>query len=340
MAEAAVAGRAVSLDDAVAEAAALLGRGRVAIGGLGADVAGVEAAIRLARRLGATVDHAHAAPALRDLSVMRQAGWIVTTPLQARARADVVVLVGDDLDADWPGLEARLLLGQPPPLFPDAPRAVLRLGGADVLGPLAVLRAHLAGRAVAVPPPLAEAAARLREARYAVVVWSAARLDVLAIEMLCGLIDDLNATTRCAGLPLAPPGNAAGAMQAAAWLTGLPLPLGFDGPGGVARHDPWRHDAGRRIGDGQADAGLWISAIEATAPAWSDAVPTVALTAAGTAFARPPAVAITVGRPGVDHDSVLFEPDLGALGARPASAPSAAPAAAAILARIAAALPC
>ncbi len=53
---------------------------------------------------------------------MRQAGWIVTTPLQARARADVVLLVGGDLDADWPGLEARLLLGQPPSLYPDVPR--------------------------------------------------------------------------------------------------------------------------------------------------------------------------------------------------------------------------
>ncbi len=44
------------------------GAARVAIGGLGADIAGAEAAIRLARQVGAALDHAEAAPALRDLT--------------------------------------------------------------------------------------------------------------------------------------------------------------------------------------------------------------------------------------------------------------------------------
>ena len=58
------------------------------------------------------------AAALRDLDVMRTAGWIVTTPLQARARADLLLLVGGGLLAAWPALAERLDLAAPPSLYP------------------------------------------------------------------------------------------------------------------------------------------------------------------------------------------------------------------------------
>ena len=110
-------GRAAALDEAVAVAASLLGRSRrAAIAGLDADIAAIEAAIKLARRLDGIVDHRASRATLRDLDVMRTVGWITTTPLQARARADLVVLVGDGLEQDWPGLEERLALAGPPPL--------------------------------------------------------------------------------------------------------------------------------------------------------------------------------------------------------------------------------
>jgi hypothetical protein len=47
-----------------------------------------------------------------------------------------------------------------------------------------------------------------------------------------------------------------------------------------------------------------------------------------------------VGRPGVDHDAVLFDPALGTLVARAAGAAGEAPSAADALGRILAALPC
>ncbi len=78
--------------------------------------------------------------------------------------------------------------------------------------------------------------------------------------MLCGLIDDLNATTRFAGLPLAAGGNAEGVHAGAGVAdSGFPVRVGFrDGRG--RGHDPWRYDAAR-IGDsGEADLALWIDA--------------------------------------------------------------------------------
>ena len=57
---------------------------------------------------------------------------------------------------------------------------------------LAALRARVAGRPVGKTRLAAKAldalAAALRGARFGVAVWSAAELDALTIEMLCGLV--------------------------------------------------------------------------------------------------------------------------------------------------------
>lgn len=327
---------------AIGRAAALLGASHNAVvAGLGTDIAGAEAAIALARRIGGAFDHAASAGALADLGVMREAGWMVTSPIEARAWADVMLLVGPGLAAACPEYAERLDLAAPPPLAPEHGRRVLRLcpDGEWLAATLGVLRATLAGRPVAAPMPgigaLAEA---LRAARYGVAVWSAATLDPLAIEMLCGIVDDLNATTRFAGLPLAGPGNVAGVVAAGGWCCGFPPRTGFGR--GRAEHDPWRFDAGRMVASGEADALLWISSMSPTPPPFARRLPTVALVAPGTVFAVPPDVVFIVGCPGRDHDAVLHDARLGALAAFPATAASAAPSVAAVLGRIMAALPC
>ncbi|HEX5325246.1 MAG TPA: hypothetical protein VFW75_01125 [Acetobacteraceae bacterium] len=331
-----IRGRAAQLDEAILSAAGLLAHSRSAVlAGLGTDMAGGTAVMRLAKRIGGVVDHMHADALLRDLGVMQQAGWIVTTPLQVRARADMAVLVGGDVHA------APLGLDTPPTLRPDSRRCVVRLGtGPHAPSPtadasavqtiaadppqlpmlLGVLRAVVAGRPVRADAPcldaLRDCAKRLKAAAFAVVVWSAGSLDALAIEMLCGLIDDLNATTRCAGLPLPAPDNAIGIAQVAASISGFPPRVGFGR--GRAEHDPWRFDAARMADSGEADLAVWISALTATPPPWAQNLPLIALVAPGTAFASPPEVEIIVGCPGTDHPGVMFDPTAGALVCRSA----------------------
>src|SRR5262249_60339739 len=88
-------GRPVELQAACAEAARLLDQSRLPlIAGLGTDVAGARAAIRLAQRLGGVIDHMHSDALLRDLDVMRGASMMGTTAAEARLRADVLLLVG------------------------------------------------------------------------------------------------------------------------------------------------------------------------------------------------------------------------------------------------------
>jgi formylmethanofuran dehydrogenase subunit B len=206
---------------------------------------------------------------------------------------------------------------------------------------LALLRARVAGRPVAAAgrqlKTIDQIAASLKAAKFGVAVWSASALDSLAIEMLCGLVSDLNESTRFTGLPLAPPDNARGVMDACAWMSGYPVRTAFSR--GRPEHDPWRFDCVRAVDSGEADGALWVSAYRAATPRWTLDVPLVALTVPDARFRRPPRILIEVGRPGVDHDAVEFSPDTGTFMPLAATAASDAPPAARVLAEIALLLP-
>jgi formylmethanofuran dehydrogenase subunit B len=366
-AAASIDGALASLDDASAAAARLLARSRQPlIAGLGADIDGARAAIALAERVGGVIEHTHSAALLRDLDCLRETGIMLTTPGEARVRADVILLVGDGLTGAWPHLNERLLTPPARPEGADVKRRIVWLApaigaridgfegdieiwgagrGATLAVNLAALRARVKNRPIANPRiarsglPLANLdaiAATLRGARFGVAVWTAESLGALEIEVLHGLVRDLNETTRFSTLPLAAPDNGAGVLAACGWVTGFPMRTGFGL--GAPTHDPWRFDAERLVASGETDCVLWISAFGAAPPAWGSAVNLIALCEHATQFAKAPNVRIAVGRPGVDHDAVMHSSDAGALVAATASARSSAPSVAETLERIGARL--
>src|SRR5216684_8758743 len=296
MADAWIDGRPVALRAAATEAAKLLKASRLPlVAGLGTDVDGARAAIGLAAQLGGVIDHMHSQALLRDLDVAREAGMMVITPNEAALRADTLLMVGPGLKTAWPDLDARLIERPRAPetaepfrrrvfwLCPETKtrsrhqqEAAIGRTPKDLPAVLAALRASLAGRPrrkLRDARAIDRLAAELRTARFGVALWSAAALDVLTIEMLCGLV------------------------------TGFPMRTGFCR--GFPEHDPWRFEASRLIASGEADCALWISAYRAAAPDWDGNLPTIALTGADAKFRRrPPRVHIAVGRPGLDHDAV------------------------------------
>jgi formylmethanofuran dehydrogenase subunit B len=354
-------GSPATIEAAVAEAARVLGASRLpVIAGMGTDIGGARAAIALAERLGGVIDHMHSDTLLRDLDVMREAGMMVTTVNEARLRADTLLVVGSGPFAQ-PAL-AQQLLEQPAAreigdtkrrvfwLCPGRGHARLSPADADIRtvgrgaqelpALLAALRARLAGRALNHAPvatkTLDALAADLQAARFGVAVWSAAELDALVIEMLCGLVDDLNARTRFSGLAVSPPDNAAGVLQACGWATGLPMRTGFGR--GRREHDPWRFDAARLVASREADCVLWIAAYGGMAPPWHADVPMIAMTAKDTHFRASPRVHIEVGRPGVDHDAVEHLAKTGTLAPVAAAEPRDTISVAQAITRIASAL--
>jgi formylmethanofuran dehydrogenase subunit B len=385
-------GRPVAIDAAIAEAARLLSLSRLpVIAGLDCDVLGAREAIALARRLGGACDYDHFFGMQPAIDAMRETGALVTTPNEARLRADMLLMVGARMGVDWPDIAERLM---PPEgsaterrmvwLCPDdcgrtgdTARQYGRVLGertADLPALIAALRARVAGRPVdaatlrltSPPPPppprrvqgaaagkarprskpgptVAEIdalASELKAAKFGVAVWAPRDLDALATEMLFGLIDDLNAHTRFAGVPLWRTERGPGVAQACGWLTGFPPPVGFGR--GKPEHDAWRFDSERLVESGEADCVLWISVFSQLAP-WEPQAPDVVIgfhrIRQDLAEVHRAHVYIGAGCPGIDHDGVLYDLDTGTIAPEPAVDPTDAPSVAEILARIAAALP-
>jgi len=356
MSEARINGEPASLAAAAQRAAEILSAARLpVIAGLGTDVAGARASILLAERLRGAYDHMYSAQVFADLDVMRQAGLMFTTPNEARLRADVFLFIGKDLTKVWPAMMERLSPAGIPPLgLAREPRKVLWIApgrdGAKVEGlavqtldspdlptALAALRACAAGRPVncakSARRKLGEFAEVLKKARFGVAVWGGDSLDSLSIEMLHGLIRDLNKTTRFSGLPLGNDSNASGVVQTSGWMTGFPVRTSFGR--GFPEHDTWRFDATRMVESGEADAALWISAYGPETPPWKRNIPLVALASPQTAFAREPQARIEVGCPGIDHDAAEFSRETASIVGRVASQGSPAPSVATVVGQIA-----
>jgi formylmethanofuran dehydrogenase subunit B len=350
-------GEPAELPAAAAAAGRLLHASRQPlIAGLGADVAGARAAVALAQRVGAAIDHMNADALLRDLDVLRETGLMLTTESETSVRADTLLLVGSGgidsssellqrfIGASGARIDTRLLERRLFWLCPGHHCAtpgeitVIAVDGSDLPVLLAALRARINGRPAGpspVPAPvLAGLADALKAARFGVAAWSATELDALAVEMLCGIVADLNAATRFSGLPLPPGDNAIGVLQVCSWMTGFPVRTGF----GRASpdHDPWRYRAARLVDSGEADCVLWISAYRAKAPDWSGSPATIALAPADTRFAKRPNVHIAVGTPGRDHDGIAHHASMGTLAAVAATNPSEAVSVADAIASIAA----
>jgi formylmethanofuran dehydrogenase subunit B len=351
-----IEGRAVSLAEATHAAAGLIAASRLPVFLIGAcDVAGTRAAIQLAAGVGGVIDHSESKGAFRELDVMRSFGKFIVTPNEARQRADTVLLVGSGLTKLWPDMIERLGLAELPRLgLPPQRRQILCLGGSGeerglspcasqiiaaedeaLAGLIAALRARNAGRRVALSASNGDAleaiAETFKDTKFGVAVYSPASLDALAIEMLAGLVGDLNKTTRFSTISVGGSGNAETSMQTSAWMTGFPVRTGFGR--GYPQHDPWRFDASRLIESGEADALVWISS-EPRLPAWTPRIPVIALSAEQSA-SKGVKVQIAIGQHGRDHDGVDFERATQSLVWRRASYATQLPSAASVLEEIA-----
>jgi formylmethanofuran dehydrogenase subunit B len=178
------------------------------------------------------------------------------------------------------------------------------------------------------------AAGILRAAKFGVALWSPEEIDAMTIEMLTGLIKDLNVVTRWSGLSVSTDASAGAAALASGWMTGLPLRVSF--AHGRPKHDPWQYDAKRLVESGEADAVVWIAAFDKLLPDWLGDVPTIVL--ADPAGPKPKgkiSISIPVGWPGRDHDGVIYDRSTGTLVEVVAQAPSGRQNAADVLNRIA-----
>lgn len=333
-------GKAVDPAEAVARAAEILASSRAPVFAVAADVAGTRAALRLADRLGAVVDHTESDGFFRNLRSMQDMGALSTTLSEVRNRADVVLMIGPDPRLAVPrfferciepkrtlfesgGLDRRLYRLGPPsageelaPPYPGVTEIACALE--NLPGAIAALNAILRGREPGTGDisaidlgTLKQVVEQLRAAKYAVIVWAPGLFPLSGGDLLAaGLLDlarHLGLTTRASVLALGGAGNLFGVNQVCTWQSGYPLRTAF--ASGIPEHDPYRFSARRMVEAEEADALLWISAFAPASPPLRASVPTIVLAPAVSEAARSVAVCIPVGTPGLDHGGQVFRTD-------------------------------
>ena len=332
-------GETVSTERAVRAAAEFLRGARLpVVTGLQTDMAGIKAAIRLAIDSGGVIDHVQSADIYPVIEVLRDAGMMLGAPSEVRRRADRILIVGADTFAASPALPTYLFSEGPdlgkatkgeirqaiwlgaPSDAPRLPNAVcveaIRCDIADLVDALAMLRAAIAGHRFGQGPLPAESvgalAGLLKGAGFGCAIFSPKTLGAIGVEMLAGLVADLNAKTRFTSLPVFAAGQAYAAAQAATWMAGTPLRTSF--ARGTAEHDPELHEAGRLATSGEADCAVFISGlagVPVTEPDWSGALPMIAVTKHAPTWTNPPKIGFEIAEAGADHDGILFDERFG-----------------------------
>ena len=326
-------GHDCDLDTALAKAASLLAASRQPLfGGLGADVAGARALYALACDTGAICDPANGAALMHGVRALQDRGNFTITLAEVKMHADVVVCLTGSPAARYPqffhrcGLDDDSQRAAPVQCAAfadpsDAPSAlglppntqILPLHG-DLLDTVSLLGALVAGRVAAddarVPAALAALATRLKQARYAVLVYELSQLPAqgaLVVEAIGRIVATLNRSTRAATLVLG--GHAATVNQTFTWLSGLPV-RSRAAPAGL-EHEPLCFDAQRLLADAAVDALLWVSSLDPDLAVPATNLPLIVLGHPQTKM--PPSagasVFIPVSTPGIGSAGHLFRTD-------------------------------
>ncbi len=338
-----VDGKEVSLDVAVARAAALFKNTNLpVIGGCATDVNGMRALLALADRGGAVVDNMNFTGARNNFLALQDSGWMNTTLAEVKNRCDMLLVVGTDLEGFSPRFFERYLwneesmfladtgkreviyLGVAPSgnasTSPNGPKAlVFECANQDLPEVVAVLRALVKGNPIRVASvggialaDLQSIADKLLTASYSVVTWAAGALAYsqaeLTVQTLSEMVKDINnRNTRSSGLPLGGKEGDQTANQVCGWTTGFPARTRFSS--GFPEYDPYLNDVNFLLANGEADVLLWVQAFNAKAVPPVTALPTIVVGRSGMTFAKEPDVFIPVGTPGIDHVGHAYRMD-------------------------------
>jgi len=336
-----IRGRETSHDEALALAADVLRNASLPVfSGFGTDVTETRAALSLIDKTRGVFDQMRAEGGLRNLLVLADSGWMATTLGELKNRVEVLVSFGTDIESNFPRFFERFIWnaetlfgvdtkkrevifigkapsgsaawspdGRAPKILPcetnDLPQVAAALAALAADMPLQA--DHVAGI------PMIELKAvidRLKASTYGVVTWAAGQLDFphaeLTTQQLCKAVVSLNATTRCAVLPLGGQDGDRTASQVAAWISGFPTRVSY--ARGFPDYDPYHNSVSRLLANEEADCLVWVSSLSVNPPPPSN-IPTIVFGRSGMKFQQEPDVFIPVGVPGLDFSGLMYRCD-------------------------------
>lgn len=336
-----IKGKTVTLADATSEISRILKKSHTPlIAGLGSDANGMREVMQLADKTGAVLDHMHGNALTRNTLVLQDLGWITTTLSEIRNRADMIIFAGTDA-SNYPRFFERAVWNNSS-LFKvkDENKEIVYIGNdlntkaginpsgkrptnlnckTEQIGEIiSSLHAIVTGATLDVKEvagikinKLQTLAEKMRAAKYGVIVWAPAELDIphaeLTIQNFCEIVKYLTRITRFAGFSLSGNDGATTANSICAWQSGYPLRVNFNK--GYPEYDAHRYSTRNVLKNKDVDTLLWISSFNSNSKAPRASIPTIVLARPETKLNFKPDVFIPVSTPGVDHTGQLFRTD-------------------------------
>jgi formylmethanofuran dehydrogenase subunit B len=336
-----IKGKNVPLEDAVAEISRILKKSRTPlIAGLGTDVGGIRQVMELADKTGAVIDHMHGDALLRNTLVLQDLGWMMTTMAEIKNRADLVVFAGTDA-TNFPRFFERTIsnkdsmfkskedkrqiiyigdkLNSKPGNSPSGKRpTILKCKTEQIAEIISCLHALVTGATLDVKEvagikvsTLQKLAGQMKSAKYGVIVWSPAELNIphaeLTIQNFCEFIKYLTRFTRFAGFSLGGNDGSTTANSVCAWQSGYPLRVNFNK--GYPDYDAHRYSTRNVLKNKEVDSLIWISSFNSNVNPPRASIPSIVMATPDTKLNFKPDVFIPVSTPGVDHTGQLFRTD-------------------------------
>lgn len=339
--QASVDGQDCDLNTALVAAAKILQNSQQALfAGLGTDVHGMRAILKLAEKCHATLDHMHSESSVRNTLAMQNNGWQTTTLSEVKNRADLILAIGTDISSSHPRFIEKLVWNKdslvnkgtpnviylatneannqtdippngitPTVLAADKKALPAILNTLNALCNPAYARSNKTASVGGVPMGTLKALLeKIHAAKYAVVVWSASELDYphaeLTVQSITQLIAKLNEQTRVVGLSLNSGDGDISVNQTSTWLSGFPTRNRYEH--GQVRYDTQHYSTALQLK--RCDALLWVSTFNPKPPP-NFAGPSIVIGHPNTQFERPPAAFIPVGVPGVQDSATVFRMD-------------------------------
>ena len=318
-----ISGKPVETNQAVEKITALLKSAKKPLmGGLGTDLAGFRAAYQLAEKSNATLAHMNAVTTWRNTKVLQSVGWQTTTMTEVRNRADVIVFIGTDVVKHNPRFFERVVWPKEAMFVNNEDRDITYLGGENLdtshgVSPTgkkpnilsckptqlpevtAALHALVANRklntssvaGIAIEK-LESLANRLKEAKYATLIWVAKDLDFphaeLTIQQITQTVVDLNKTTRAGALAMGGSDGDTTVNYAKTWLSGLAIHEEV-----LPEHDLL----------------IWVNSFSPDKALPSTEAPIIVIGNSNMQFESEPDVYIPIATPGLDCSGTMIRVD-------------------------------
>ena len=336
-----IKGKNVPLSDAINAICDILKKSHNPLfSGLGTDVGGMRQAMHLADKTGAIVDHMHGNALIRNSLVLQDLGWITTTMSEIRNRADLIIFAGTDA-TNFPRFFERAIwnkksmfklkneqrqivyigeqLDSKAGINPNGKRPTTLNCKTEQIGEvISGLHALVTGATLDVNEiagikikTLESLAEQMKTAKYGVIIWSPAELDIphaeLTIQNFCEIVKYLTRFTRFAGFSLGGDDGATSANSVCAWQSGYPLRVNFNK--GYPDYDAQRYSTQNVLKNKDVDSLLWISSFSSNVKPPRASIPTIVLGTPDTKLNFKPDIFIPVSTPGVDHSGQLIRTD-------------------------------